>query len=200
MPPPAPAKPAIRTAADICRGYKPDAGDRALLGDQMTPREFLHALTGAGRITGAIQFLAQVLPKREVVRWACLCVGRTGEAGRSPAEARALAAARSWVDQPSQASCFEAWEAAQAAGLETPAGLAAAAAFFSGKTMSPPDLPPTQPPDSLTGETVHSALLMAATAMEPPNTETTLLGFLKEGIALAEGKEASAASPQKQPG
>jgi len=195
MPSPAPARPAIRTAADICRGYKPEAGDRALLDDQMTPREFLQALTTAGRITGALQFLAQVLPKREAVRWACLCVGRTGDAGRSPAEARALAAARSWVDEPSQAGCYEAWEAAQAAGLETPAGLAAAAAFFSGKTMSPPDLPPTRPPDSLTGETVHSALLMAATAMEPSEAEAALGEFLKQGTALAEGKDVPASPP-----
>ncbi len=197
MPSPAPVKPVLRTAADICRGYKVEPEDRELLREGMTPREFLNALTGAGRIAGAVQFLAQLLPKREAVRWACIGVRGVLDPAQAPAEARALQAAQSWVDQPSQEGCFKAWEAAEAAGLDTPAGLAAAAAFFSGKTMSPPDLPPTQPPESLTGESVGNALLMAAMATEPSQTEPTLLGFLKEGTALAEGKEPSAAASQK---
>ncbi len=197
MPSPPPLKPVLRTAADICRGYKVEPADRDLLRDGMTPREFLNALSGAGQVAGAIQFLAQLLPKREAVRWACNCVRGVLDPAQAPAEARALQAAQSWVDQPSQDGCFKAWEAAEAAGVETSAGLAAAAAFFSGKTMSPPDLPPTQPPESLTGECVGNALLMAAMATEPSKTEPTLLGFLKEGTALAEGKEPSAASPQE---
>jgi len=163
----------------------------------MTPREFLSALTGAGRIAGAIEFLAQLLPKREAVRWACICVRGVLDPAKVPAEATALEAAQSWVDEPSQDKCFKAWEAAEAAGLETPAGLAAGAAFYSGKTMSPPDLPPSPPPETLTGQSVGNALLAAATDTEPAKTEATLRGFLKEGIALAEGKEPSAAAPPK---
>ena len=67
MPSPAPRQPGIRTAAEICRGYHIESADLALLRDSMTPREFLQSLTAAGRIAGAIQFVAQVLPKREAV-------------------------------------------------------------------------------------------------------------------------------------
>ena len=191
-------RPTIRTAAEICRLYHIEAADKALLRDPMTPREFLQALTGAGRITGAIQFLAQVLPGREAVRWACQCLDKTVEETGSPPEVRALKAARAWVDQPAQVRCFEAWAAAEAAGLETAGGLVAAAAFFSGKTLSPPDLPPTPPPEGLTGETASAALLMAVSAMEPSRSEAALLEYLKAGVSLAEAKN-SAASTSEEP-
>ena len=62
--------------------------------------------------------------------------------------------------------------------------------------MSPPELPPSLPPEGLTGETAATALLLAVTSMEPSRAEAALGEFLKAGIALAESKDPAVAAQE----
>jgi hypothetical protein len=193
---PSAAKTPVRTAAEICAGYKPKPADRALLAEGMTPREFLQSLIRENRIAGAIRFLAALLPKREAVRWASLCVEKVVDPRKEPAQERALAAARAWIDQPSQPLCSAAGNSAEAAGLDSPAGIVALAAFYSGNSLTGPELPPVPPPDFLSGDMVANALEIAAVTADPLAGEAKLNDYLRIGLELAEGLSPAAKGAQ----
>lgn len=168
--------------------------DRAGIGDEargqlvdgMTVRTFLDALSQNGHAIDAMKVLAHALPKREAVWWACLIAAEAR--GPSPEAARALEAARSWVIDPTDAHRRSAFAAAQKAGLETPAGCAAAAAYFSGGSLAPADLPVVAPPEPATAKLVVGALTFCAVIHEPEKAPEKFAAFLRIGREVAEGQ------------
>jgi hypothetical protein len=123
------------------------------------------------------------LPKREAVWWACQCVRPA-----SGAAASAIQAAEAWVAEPSEARRRAAQPAAEAAGVGTPAGCAALAAFFSGGSLAPPDLTAVPPADDLTETCVAGALDLAAVQAEPEKAPERYRRFLTLGLEVADGK------------
>src|SRR5690349_11369158 len=131
------------------------------------PREFLAALAEADQHVDAIKFLAHLLPPREAVWWAWMCArGAAGE-GASAEVREALAATERWISQPTDAHRRAAMVAGEAAGLDTPAGCAALAAFLSGGSLAPPDLPEVPPPHFGTARAVFGSMVLAAVSTEP---------------------------------
>jgi hypothetical protein len=177
-----------KSAAEVCQRAAPSDKARALLAEGMTVRGYLDALAGNDLQVDALRVLAHSLPKREAVRWACLIATQAMGPEPSPEAAAALEAARAWVIDPTDEKRRAAFPAAQAAGIGTPVGCTAAAAYFSGGSLSPPDLPVVAPPEDITGKMVTSALMLAAVIKEPEKALQKQAAFLRTGREVAEGK------------
>jgi hypothetical protein len=147
----------------------------------------LDQLIAAAEFPEAIRFLAHELPKREAVWWACLCVRKAAGADPPAPLAEALRAAEAWVADPTEENRRLARPAAEAAGYGTAAGCAAAAAFWSGGSLAPPDLPPVAPGEHLTAHGAASAVMLAAVASEPETAPDKSREFLRLGLEVAEG-------------
>lgn len=175
------------TAAEVCAAYEPAEAARTLLRPGTPPEAFLQALNERQFYHDAVQFLAHALPQREAVWWACLCAGAAlGE--EPPAEqGTALAAAKAWVYEPRQENCHAAMAAAEAAGFDTAAGWAAVAAFWSGETLAPADVPAVPPTPGLVGKAVAGAVILAAVSGPAEKAAEVFQGFLQWGLRIARG-------------
>jgi hypothetical protein len=179
-------RPQARAAVDVARPLELSAEARAALVPGHTPRQYLDVLLQLSHQEDAIRFLAAALPKREAVWWACLCLREALPAPWPPAAVSAVEAAERWVKEPRDANRRSARDAAEAAGWGTPPGCVAAAAFWSGGSLAPANLPAVQPRDELTPVGVAGALLLAA-AIDPVQTQTRYASFLKSGLEIASG-------------
>lgn len=171
-----------KSAAAAGRAAKFGDEARALLRDGLAPADYLALLEGRGLYPDGVRFLAGALPKREALWWACQCL-RQG--GGSPGEA--VEAVERYVRLPTDTHRRAAMAAGEAAGLDTPAGCAALAAFFSAGSLAPPDLPPVPPADHLTAVGVANAVVLAAVAPRPQEAPARFARFLALGRAVAEG-------------
>ena len=142
-----------KTAAEVvCRAA---LGDEApgLVERRPGPGKFLDLLIEQGHLLDAIRFLAHALPQAEAVWWACRCVTEIAgpESAGGQGQAALEAAARPGCSTRPSENRRACWAAAEAAGSATPAGCAAMAAFWSGGSLAPPDLPAVPPGEDLTG-------------------------------------------------
>jgi hypothetical protein len=182
-----PTRPPARLAAEVAKTLPLSDPAKQLLAPGQTPRQFFDALLAAALAEDAIRFLAAALPKREAVWWGCLCVRDALPKPLPEPAAKALAAAEKWARDPSEANRRAAEAAAEVAGYGTPAGCLAAAAFWSGGSLAPPNLPPVPPRDDLTGQAVAGAVLLAAVT-DPAQADPTRQRFLALGQDVVAGK------------
>lgn len=177
-----------KTAQEVCKVYKPAEKAQELLRPDLTVRQFVEMLLDAELVVEAGRFLAQALPKREAVWWACVCVRQVSGSEAPPKAAAALDAAEKWVSEPTETNSQKAQTIAEAAGgMETPAGCAAMAAFWSGGSLAPPGKQVVAPGENMTATAVAGALIHAALAVDPENFIDKLSGFLSVGVAVATG-------------
>ncbi len=176
-----------KKASEVCARFQLGAEARPLLNGDAAPEAFLVALAGAGQLADAARFLAHALPKREALWWACQCV-RQADATAAPEQAAALAAAEKYVEVPTDTNRRAAMAAAEAADFGTPAGCAAAAAFFSAGSLAPPGLAPVEPAEHLTPAAVANAVVLATIVADPHKADEKYRLFLDLGRAVAEGK------------
>jgi hypothetical protein len=184
--PTASAKP-TRLASDVARPLSLSEHAVQLLSPTLTPRQFFDALAAARLDDDAIRFLAAALPKREAVGWGVLCVKDAIGKPVEPAVSKALAAAEAWVKDPSETNRRNAESAAEAAGYGTATGCLAAAAFWSGGSLTPAHLAPVPPKDELTGTAVVGAILLAS-AVAPAGPGPAKAKFLAIGGDIASGR------------
>ena len=111
-----------------------------------------------------------------------------GGTGVPPAAAGALKTAERWVVDPTEENRQAAMPAAEAAPFGTAAGCAALAAFFSGGSLGPPNVPAIPPAETLTGDAVAGAVMMAVVVKEPEKAPEKYRAFLSRGIEIANGK------------
>jgi Family of unknown function (DUF6931) len=177
----------VRTAAEIGKLFPLGDEAKKLLRDGLTPRQYLDVLLEKQCYIDAVRFLAHALPKREAVWWACLCArSAAGTLGTDPQTA-ALQTAERWVTDPSEANRRAAQDAAETAGMGTPAGCAAMAAFWSGGSMAPPNVPVVPPGETLTAHGVAGAVLLAAVVTEPQKAAEKQRKFLTQGLEVLAG-------------
>lgn len=131
----------------------------------------------------AIRELARALPKPLAVRWACQCI-RQAVPELSKERRTALERAEAWAADPSEENRRAAKAAADAVGLDHPAGAVAMAAFMGGGSLAPPDLPPVAPAEQLTARAVAGAVLLAAVFTDPEQAESRYREFLIMGRKL----------------
>src|SRR5262249_46936566 len=135
----------------------------------------------------AIRFLAHALPKREAVWWACLCARAVAPSPPPAPILAALEAAEAWVSDPSEENRRQAMPAAAAATFGTPAGCAALAAFWSGGSLGPPNVPVIPPGEYLTAHGVAGAIMFAAVSSEPEKAPEKYRSFLALGVDVGNG-------------
>ncbi|MCI0461363.1 MAG: hypothetical protein L0Z62_30815 [Gemmataceae bacterium] len=152
------------------------------------PHEELDLLLENQRYPEAVRLVAQALPKREAVWWACQCVRQAGGPQLPATAAAALGAAEKWAADPSEDNRRSAFAAAQAVGFGTPAGCAAVAAFWSGGSLGPANIPPIPPAEHLTAQGVAGAVLLAAVLHEPEKAGEKYRRFVALGKEVAGGK------------
>ena len=182
------------TAAEICVKYEQAAEILPLLSEGMSPVAFLDKLVEEDRLQEASRFLAHALPKREAVWWACLCAREALPDGDKTAE-DLLKLAETWVRKPSDENRRAAMAAAEAAGFDSPASWAAVAAFWSGESLAPEDMPPVAPSDELTGTAVAAATMLAAFSGDPATSPDRFRQYLKNGMDVAQGGSGRGGDP-----
>lgn len=175
-----------KTAAEVCKLFPLGDEAKPLLRDTLAPRQFLDLLVEKQQFLDAVRFLAHALPKREAVWWACLCARVTAPTPPPP-QAAAVQAAERWVADPSEANRRAAQAAAEKAEMNNPAGCAAMAAFWSGGSLAPPNVPVVPPGETLTAHGVTGAVLLAAVASEPQKAPEKHRKFLALGVEVGNG-------------
>lgn len=182
-------QPPRRTVTDIATAA--ELGDEALQllrSDDVRggPREFLSILTKREMFPEAVRFLAFSLPKRECVWWAWVCARKASGAKPEPPVKTALEATERWIIQPTDDHRRAAMESAQAADVGTPAGCAALAAFFTGGSLAPPNVPPVPPGEFMTAKAVTGSIMLSAVIVEPERAAEKFREFLALGLEVAE--------------
>ncbi len=175
-----------KTAAEVCGKYEQAAEIMPLLAEGMSPKAFIDKLVGEDLVQEANRFLAHALPKREAVWWACLCA-RDALPDSDETSETLIKLAETWVRKPTDENRRSAMTAAEEAGFDSPASWAAAAAFWSGDSMTPPEMDPVPPNDELTGTAVAAAGLLAAYGGDPVLAPDKFRQYLDKGIDVAQG-------------
>jgi hypothetical protein len=176
-----------KTAAEICERLTFDGEAKALLRDDLTPRQFLDALIANGRFPDAARLWAAALPKREAIWWASQCARQAYNGEPPPPAAAAFDAIQKWVVDPSDENRRAAFAAGEAADFGTPVGLVAMATFFSGDSLAPPDLPPVPPDEHLTASTAANVIILSAVLTQPESAEEKYRKFFALGVGVASG-------------
>lgn len=197
------------TASELCARFGMGEAARKLLKETDGPAEFFDALVAEKQWPEAVRLLAHLMSKREAVAWAADCARQAlpaEPAEPAPKALAALEAAEAWVKEASEENRRAAQAASEAAGLEHPAACAALAAFFSGGSIAPPNVPAVPPGEFLTAHAVAGGVLMAGVASEPEKAAEKYQRFLKRGLEMIGKMEAaklasvtSAATPATAP-
>ena len=165
-------------------------GDRAreLQDDDLDGRSYLERLMAHQLYADAIRFLAQILPKRQAVWWACMCAWQSCRPSPPTEVLGSFRRALRWVLDPHEAHRQAAKVTEFTKALQTSAGSLPVAVVWSGGSMTDPGLPRVPPPDYLTGRAAAHAILLAAAEREPMKYLHHYRQFLALGLEVAEGK------------
>ncbi len=184
-------------ASEVCSHFELPDEAQALLREGLATGLFLELLVSKQEYLAAIDVLAHALPKREAVWWGCLCTRHAAGPDLPAADRAALKAATQWVLDPSEENRRAAEAPGEATEYETPAGCLALAAFGSGGSLTPPNLPPVPPDPSLTGKVVSGSVKLAAATGDPLELPARSHQFVELGMKLAKG-QLSCPQPKKR--
>ncbi len=180
--------PTAPNAAEVCKLFELSEPARGHLQPEMKPRPFLETLIEKKLYDDAAMLMAHAMPKREAIWWACQCV-RLGAGDKlSPQSSDLIAAAEEWVAKPSDEQRRKAFEKAEAANFDPPAGFLGMAVFFSSGSLSLPNLPPVPPKDHLSAGMVGNAVKVAAIAQGCAKAAEYYPPFFALGFDIAAGK------------
>jgi hypothetical protein len=147
----------------------------------------IQALTRAGFPIEATRVFAHALPKREAVWWACMCATHTSPANVTEGDRKARELSEAWVRQRTDEVRRAAMDEAKRTGFQSPEAWAAVAAFWSGDSLTPLNMPPVPPPAHLTGVAVAGAVALASVRGAPNRQKQRLALFLQSAHDIAAG-------------
>jgi hypothetical protein len=179
-------KVAAQTADEVCR-LAERGGQTLAPTPSASPAEFVQHLLSQAMLNEAVQFLAYALPKRESVWWACLCARSELRDPISPPVRAALEAAEAWVYRPTEEHRYAAMTRAQETKFDSPGAWAAVAAFWSGGSMAPANLPAVAPEPHLTGVAVAGAVTLAAVQADATLADQKRRRYIEVAIDIANG-------------
>lgn len=157
------ARPAMSVAKNVTLAQEATA----LLRDNQTAGEFLAALIAAKRHLDALRFAAHALSTEDAIWWACLCLWEFYRPNPSADVTHVLETTVTWLQEPSDEHRREVDAAGKAAGVHTPSGSLATAVFFSGGSVSLPDLPEVAPKPDMAAKNAANAVLLACRSGAP---------------------------------
>jgi hypothetical protein len=184
-PPPAYAAASPAAAAALCRvaGIEPDSA--ALLETEQGPREFIEHLLEKEHFKAAVLLLAHGLPTREAIWWAWVCARRASGPEPAPEIRAALEGTERWITQPSEAHRRPMLEIADTAGLDSAAGAAALAVFFSGGSIAPPEIAPVEAPPHAAAKAIGGSITLSALGDDPETAPERFTAFVRQGLEVA---------------
>jgi hypothetical protein len=176
---------AIRSAAVVVQVAPLADAAKAMLIEDMPVFAYLDLLASREQFLDALRVVAYALTKRSAVDWSCRCIRLAQGEDLSPVDSAALAAAETWIAEPSEENRRKAGAAAEASGHTTPASWAATAAFWNSGSLAPPSAPVVPPGETLTAHAASGAVMLAAVAKQPDKANGKYLEFLRIGRELA---------------
>ncbi len=176
------------TAAEICANFDLKKEAKQLLGEGMSPQEFLAALIENKKHLDAIDFMAHALPVREGIWWGCLCMQHALGDQLSPTDRAAATAAVQWVMSPNEQSRAAAKAPAEAAGPASVAGSLAMAANQTGGSSAPPGAPAVSPSKFAPAKSIAAAVKLASIKSDPVKIAGTQKTYLELALEVAEGR------------
>ncbi len=153
-----------------------------------TAEELIESLVVEEKFLDALRIRAYLLPKRDAVWWGCLCVRDELDEPLEPEQELAVAAAESWVTDPTEELRREAESKSNDVGSKGAGGLLALSAFWCEGTIGPADGPEIPGDDRLVCQGVAAALITAAYLGDAKKANNRLTAFLKKGQAVADGE------------
>lgn len=155
--------------------------------DDASPAEHLNELIAGKNLTEAVEFFAFALPPREAVWWACVCARDAYREGLPPPLEETVAAAETWVRHPTDEHRRAAMLRARTTDPRSPAACAALAAFFSGGSVAPEDLPEVPIAPHCMGVAVAGAVLLASVRTEPQIADQKRQRYIASALDIANG-------------
>jgi hypothetical protein len=104
-----------------------------------------------------------------------------------PQDRTAYDAARGWVADPNETHRRRCEAAAARTKYDGPGSWLAMAAFWSGGSLTAPDLPAVAPDEKLTGQGVTSSLMIASVLGDPGQAKKRYQSFLMKAPQVASG-------------
>ena len=144
-------------------------------------------LEAAGFGYEAVRVLAYALPKRESVWWACMCAQATAPADLGERHRLARETTELWVRQQKEEQRRAAYDHGKAVEFASPEAWAAIAAFWSGGSISLPDLPPVPATPDACGKAAGVAITLSAVRGRGDRQAERLKRFLESGRNIAAG-------------
>jgi hypothetical protein len=168
---------------DIARGVPFSPPAREMMGESRNPRDLLVRLLAKGLAFDAARLVVRALPKPYCVAWTCECI-RLDVARQplSPGDALCLESAEAWLRDDADEPRRLAAERAAAANYETPSAWVAAAAGWSGGSLSPRGYTVVPPAPQLTADACFAAVCVLAVA-EPAAAVSRLGGWVERACA-----------------
>ncbi len=161
-----------------------DADDADLPPEDVKANDHYAGLRARNEPVEALDFLGHALPRFEGVAWAGRILDDQSRLRPLPVRDRlALDTALRWLGEPVEANRLAARDAAETAGPRSAERMLAYAVFFSGGTMSSPDLTPVNPPPEASGRFAVGAIKAAAYRTEAPAVVIDAALMLGEAIA-----------------
>lgn len=175
-----------KTVPAICDAAELSDEARDILAPDVPARTFVEKLVETEQYSDAIAFLAHALPRREAVWWAWLCA-RAAAGDKPPASVVvSLEATKTWIAEPTDPHRRAALDAAEVAGIGTPAGCAGLAAFLCGDTLGPAEAPPAPPGEYAAAKAIGGSINLAAVSDVKRDVGARYAEFVRQGLELAE--------------
>lgn len=176
------------SAAELCDLAELEDEPRAFLLPEHSPFEFFEVLIEKSQLLDAIRFVAVWLAPRHAIHWALTCVRELSSDNLAKREQDALLAVSKWLEEPTEEHRRGAMKLAEITEFESAAGWVAGAAFWSGGSIAPPDLPEVPPDESLVAKAVTTSLLMLATQGDPKKINQSYAEIAERGRRLVTGE------------
>lgn len=176
------AEATVVDAPALCTKLSLSPAAVALAQPGLSPASFAELLTQAKHFADALRVVAFTLPKPRAIQWGSQMVRSVTEATLSPADESALQAAELWSKEPTEAHRRRAQSAADGTKMQTAAGWIAMAAFWSGGSLAPAELPPVPPGEALTCQALTGALLLIAAVPPVTKMPNRFESFLRAGL------------------
>ena len=178
------------TARQLCRHgqikLRPEA--EALLEEEMTPQAYFDRLLAQNLLPEARSVLAQAMPWRRALWWACLCALDAYPDRLPEGVARAVEVVVRFVHDPSEANRREAERIGQSLNGARLEGLLTLAAFTSWGSISLPHLPVVPAPPCATGRLVGGCVYLASVIRSPARYKNVMRQYLAIGLEIARGE------------
>ena len=174
----------VSSLEQFCDQAKVGDEAKALLTDQYSTKEFISLLVEKELFADALRMVASLLPRREAIGWACLCLRHILPNPQEKPLPPVQVAVERWVAAPTEEAR---WAAKQMADTEEPkslSGLLAMGVFLAGPSMAPPNVQAVPPPPHACSEIVAGVVILAGVSKEPEKAGVKYAAFMQKAMAL----------------